>query len=167
MRSATHVAAAACSALVLFEPMVSRFGWMNASIGVWALMVGSKAPDWLELRRWWGGKRFSVIPHRTLTHTWWVWVAAMILAPWWLGLSSWVALAWQIFCLSCLLHVAMDAMTPMGVPLLNPFGAKTSLGVPILRTDLGFIAAWGALSWGLWRLGLGGSFLEAMRGFLL
>jgi membrane-bound metal-dependent hydrolase YbcI (DUF457 family) len=37
------------------------------------------------------------------------------------------------FCIAGLLHLAMDILTPMGIPLIKPFGQRTSLS--LYKTD--------------------------------
>lgn len=82
------------------------------------LMFGARMPDWLEHPL--SGPDHRWVAHRTLTH----W------APLWLGLAwaSHVWLrglpAWAVYGIAggCLLHILCDATTPMGVPLLLPFG---------------------------------------------
>lgn len=60
----------------------------------------------------------SVIPHRTLTHWlsfWMLALVALITQP----MSPGVFL-FQGFSLGCVLHILLDAMTPMGVPVFWP-----------------------------------------------
>jgi len=103
--------------------------------------LASKAPDWLEIARWDSGRRSSVLPHRTITHTWWVWVLAWI-AAWYLLEQHHLPFSFfSGFCAGALWHILADAMTPMGVPVLNPFGRRWRMRVPLLRTDTGFSAA--------------------------
>jgi len=45
------------------------------------------------------------------------------------------------FCGGALWHILADAMTPMGVPVFNPFGRRRRLRVPLVGTDVGFAAA--------------------------
>lgn len=84
---------------------------------------GASAPDWMEISGWtFWGKRISLIPHRTVTH----WLLGWLLATAW---ALWSALndgslEWCMalgFCLSATIHVLMDAPSPMGVPIVNPF----------------------------------------------
>lgn len=97
-------------------------------------VLGGRAPDKLEIAKWWLDKRYSLIPHRTLTH-WW---------PLWVGLLVWSivliqdsygftdkAISWGLlgFALSGVLHLVFDVMTPTGIPLVSPFGDRFSLKV--------------------------------------
>lgn len=101
-------------------------------------LAGARAPDWLEVAVWtWSGQRMSAIPHRTLTHWLWAWLAllggAVVYAC--LAHSSIRELAAIVvigFTSTGLLHILLDAMTPSGVPLGNPFGPHKSL--PLYRT---------------------------------
>lgn len=101
-------------------------------------IAGARAPDWLEIAGYNKRKeqRWSVIPHRTITHWPWLWAPITGLAT--LLLLGDVAdtrplIAIIGFAASCLLHIGMDYLTPAGVPLgLNPFGKHAS--ARIMRT---------------------------------
>lgn len=69
-----------------------------------ALVLGSAAPDLVEMATPW-------IPHRRVAH------AAVLMIPMFLVQEP--TLTW--FALGCMLHLVLDALTPMGVPLI-PFG---------------------------------------------
>lgn len=81
-------------------------------------VAGSSAPDWLEIKCWLAGHRYSLIPHRTCTH--WLLGWCMLTALAWM--PSVEPLMWFVrgFTASCLVHVSMDFCTPMGVPVLLP-----------------------------------------------
>lgn len=93
--------------------------------------AGADAPDYLELPRFDVlGRRRSLIAHRTWTHYWPFWAAlaafAVITMPWAAGLAL-VAFG---YALAGLLHLGMDILTPMGIPLRwPPVGRRTSLRV--------------------------------------
>lgn len=112
------------------------------AIGV---MLGASGPDFLEFvyawrRDGWGGRgdeRLSLIPHRTLTHSPFLWLAVVLVAARFgptpidvLGVVVAVPITLVIagFAASCLLHIAIDLLSPMGIPLLSPFGSRTSVG---------------------------------------
>ena len=105
----------------------------TAGIFVVGCVLGARAPDWLEIARFnkWSRQRESLIPHRTLTHWLWPWLALLILSVISIrqggqNLSTSIGMAG--FASSGLLHVATDSMTSMGCPLgVNPFGKRTSL----------------------------------------
>jgi len=80
------------------------------------------------------------VPHRTITHTWWVWVLAWIVGWHLLHQYHLVFSLFSGFCAGALFHILADAMTPMGVPVLNPFGRRWRMCVPFLKTDVGFNA---------------------------
>jgi inner membrane protein len=68
------------------------------------------------------GTRYSLIPHRTITHWMMAWIAATIWTMWHAvtdGTFIWCIAAG--FTLSGLTHVLMDARTPMGVPVYHPY----------------------------------------------
>ena len=91
-----------------------------------AAVAGSVAPDLLEVPVFAPGfgtgksKRLSLIPHRTWTHWWPFWVvplAIALVAAWPWPDAAGLALG---FGLGGLLHLAMDLMTPMGLPVTWP-----------------------------------------------
>ncbi|WP_018871491.1 metal-dependent hydrolase [Thioalkalivibrio sp. ALgr3] len=85
--------------------------------------LGSTAPDALEIPRWkeegfwpWSRRRVrqSAVPHRTVTH----WLPAWVLLALVGGFQGWPIL-WG-FALGGLLHVTLDWLTPMGIPVWRP-----------------------------------------------
>ncbi len=99
-------------------------------------VVGGRAPDKLEIARWgrWTNRRYSLIPHRTLTHWWPVWMGLLIYSVLLVSQAddfTQTATSWGLlgFAISGVLHLALDVMTPTGVPILNPFGKKFSFSV--------------------------------------
>ena len=100
------------------------------------MLVGARGPDRLEIpsfnRR--TQTRRSVIPHRTLTHwpLFWVFLSGLCVWTW---SDSQDLLLYVItsvglgFCAAGWLHLAMDIMTPAGIPLLSPFGSRSSLNL--------------------------------------
>lgn len=105
-----------------------------SAVALWAgLAFGARAPDWLEMAWFCFGKRESLIPHRTLTHWPVLWITALAGALWFThGAATRIqgleALALLAFVIAGMLHIAMDALTPMGVPLLTPFGKRYGVG---------------------------------------
>ncbi|TQV63771.1 MAG: hypothetical protein FNT29_06450 [Halothiobacillaceae bacterium] len=108
-------------------PMHDSTTWLALSFLLGALM-GGRAPDWMEFNRAPGGGRRALIPHRTLTH----W------PPLWLGLgllglhlapSAAMDMACTGFVMAALLHLLMDFLTPMGIPLWSPFGKRHAFGL--------------------------------------
>jgi membrane-bound metal-dependent hydrolase YbcI (DUF457 family) len=100
------------------------------------ILLGARGPDRLEVPVFNKGKkvRMSLIPHRTLTH--WPLLWAILT-----GLSLFCMVKTQDtlfiamscvgfgFCIASWLHLAMDIMTPSGIPLYSPFGQKTSFNI--------------------------------------
>lgn len=100
------------------------------------MLLGARGPDRLEIPVFNKRKktRHSLIPHRTLTHWPLLWVILT-------GLSLFCGMYTQNslfaamssvgfgFCVASWLHLAMDIMTPSGIPLCSPFGKKTSLNI--------------------------------------
>ena len=101
---------------------------LEAALWLGAALLGGRAPDWLEVVYGRSAGRRSLIPHRTLTH--WVlgWGILTYLAWTWIppGNEQVVVMG---FLATVWLHLLYDMMTPSGIPLLFPFGQRTSLGI--------------------------------------
>jgi len=80
-------------------------------------MVGAVFPD-IDLR-------IPGLEHRTLTH-WFMPYVAGILAAYFLG-HPWVL----FFCIGALVHILLDSLSLMGVPIWTPFGKRK--GFKIMR----------------------------------
>ncbi len=91
-------------------------------------LLGARAPDWLEIAGYnrMTNHRWSLIPHRTLTH--WPWLLLLVLTVPAVLSGGHGALGATGLTVGCLLHIGLDYLTPMGVPLsINPFGVRSSL----------------------------------------
>lgn len=105
--------------------------------GILALFVilGSKAPDWLEIQKSDGS---TVIPHRTITHWFPIWLGLLFLGfafketqgfdstaissfPHSQYISDAISLAIIGLSVGSLSHILTDLPNPMGVPLLTPW----------------------------------------------
>lgn len=100
------------------------------------IMSGASAPDWLELavhnKRDGRLIRKSLIPHRTLTHWPILWLGAGYWV-WNLNLP-WFAESFALgFVASGLMHIAMDAFSKAGIPLLLPM-ARYRVRIPLYTT---------------------------------
>lgn len=105
------------------------------------MVLGARGPDRLEIpsfnRR--TQTRRSVIPHRTLTHwpLFWAFLTGLCGSAWH---QTQDVLLYPIlsvglgFCAAGWLHLVMDIMTPAGIPLVSPFGSRTSLN--LYRTSM-------------------------------
>lgn len=100
------------------------------------ILLGARGPDRLEIPSLNKSTkvRCSVIPHRTLTHWPPLWV--LITAACWTVLaetqdilSYTIASVGIGFCAAGWLHLVMDFMTPAGIPLIWPFGSRSSLNL--------------------------------------
>lgn len=107
---------------------------MEAALVAAGALFGARAPDWTEIARWENGRRYSLIPHRGPTHWPGVWIIGLVLAILYLP-SPYVDIA-KGFCASALLHLFMDVMTPMGIPLWNPF-TKKRFSLKMYKTGVG------------------------------
>lgn len=93
-------------------------------------VLGGRAPDRLEITRWKNGRcEAALIPHRTLTHSPWIWIGLLVAATALTTRAGYEIGAWWLagFASSALLHVLLDRGSSMGIPLGNPFGKRTSL----------------------------------------
>jgi membrane-bound metal-dependent hydrolase YbcI (DUF457 family) len=111
-----------------------------AVVPILSSWIGGTAPDWLEISR---AKlssdgvhyeRRSVIPHRTITHWWPLWVFPLIYISWSIfgtiktignvhyNLSIAVTLLALGFFVGGITHLLMDVPNPMGIPLKCPLG---------------------------------------------
>ena len=101
---------------------------------------GGSAPDWLEIahaefsgsRQKW--VRVSVIPHRTITHWWPLWLALALLVAVWpvhlpairffashpLEIGDVLRMALAGFTAGGVMHLLMDVPNPTGIPILTP-----------------------------------------------
>lgn len=100
-----------------------------------ATTLAAQVPDRAELVLGFGpnGQRWSVIPHRTLSHSPYPYLVLLVIGL----LLPPVATPIGVVALGnvvagvgagALIHLALDVLSPSGVPLLNPFGRRTSLG---------------------------------------
>jgi membrane-bound metal-dependent hydrolase YbcI (DUF457 family) len=107
-----------------------------ATLVALGILLGARGPDRLEIpslnKR--TKVRRSVIPHRTLTHWPPLWVI-MTAACWSVLDETQDILLYTVasvgigFCAASWLHLIMDIMTPSGIPLISPFGSRTSLNL--------------------------------------
>ena len=105
----------------------------NAPVIAGAAIIGALLPDAAEgVVGWWGEARLSIIPHRTITHWLYMYVALLFAA------HRLPVLPREIItglCAGALLHIGLDSFSPMGIPLGNPFGERTAIaGGTLYRT---------------------------------
>jgi membrane-bound metal-dependent hydrolase YbcI (DUF457 family) len=98
-----------------------------ALLGLTAAVAGT-LPDAIEVVTGFGpnGERRSLIPHRTLTHSPYPYIALVIF-----GLRLPNVIVGHIIAgigMAALVHLAVDLLSPSGVPLANPFGTRSSFG---------------------------------------
>jgi inner membrane protein len=107
---------------IIYLGMPNGIGWLIGCI------FGASAPDYLEFHYGEGprGHR-TLFVHRTWTHQPFFWVAAIAAylhyefrhTAYHYGVLGWLY--------SALLHLCMDFLTPMGIPLGFPWSKRTSL----------------------------------------
>jgi inner membrane protein len=110
-------------------------------LGIATALAGG-LPDALEGVVGFGpaGERRSLVPHRTLTHSPWGWLALLavgLLLPAAATPLGPVAIGKAVAggALGALVHLALDLCSPTGIPIGNPFGRRVSFGP--YRTALG------------------------------
>jgi len=119
----TLLATAIGGALVLTGRDLALLGVVTAAAG--------RLPDSIEIVTGFGpnGERHSILPHRTLSHSPYPYLALLLVGLWCprfgpLPLGHLIAGVG----LGGIVHLAVDLLSPSGVPLGNPFGRRTSLG---------------------------------------
>jgi inner membrane protein len=118
-----HFLTAAALAYALYERSASP----PIALGT---LLGSSFPDVGELVRFRGRRRSSLIPHRTLTHWIPLYIVVIVAMPLVLpGLPRQIVDFVSGMCMASILHIALDMLSPAGIPILNPFGARVSLGL--------------------------------------
>lgn len=139
-----HNVTAAALGFAVSVPLLMNGKSLEAALCFAGAMQGARAPDWIEISKWVNGKRYSLIPHRGVTHWPGSWIAGafasvfIIPEPW--------SLAFVMFFASALLHLLYDVMTPSGIPILHPFARNTSLFV-YRASSFGPEVAWSLYSW--------------------
>jgi membrane-bound metal-dependent hydrolase YbcI (DUF457 family) len=98
-----------------------------ALLGTTAALAGT-LPDAIEIVTGFGpnGERHSIIPHRTLSHSPYPYIALLIVALRFPNVIVGHLVAG--LCMAALVHLAIDLLSPAGVPLANPFGRRSSIG---------------------------------------
>ena len=138
-----------------------------------AAVMGSLCPDWLDVTASFGNRdRWSKI-HRTWSHNQSYWAVALV----GLVFAQDLMPGWGFECLTffwagAALHIVLDCLTPMGIPVI-PLDNKTRFSVGIIKTNsildilLGLLLLMGAIGWRLTHGGFPawfGSVLTKMHG---
>lgn len=119
MTSRGHIGVGAALGAALGTPIISNGQVMLTCLVIAASLAGARAPDAMEIYKWRHGKRYSLIPHRTITH-WpiaWLIGGSILIAATPSGFRS-VSIA---FIISALIHLLLDYATPSGIPFWQPF----------------------------------------------
>lgn len=109
-----------------YTESLGAIGWLATVFSI----LGSTAPDWLELRR--NGN--TLIPHRTITHWLPVWICLFILSAYSVNPQVFSLFSFLEdytfnevtrdcllgFSIGGLLHLLFDLPNPMGIPILTP-----------------------------------------------
>lgn len=122
-----HKFTAAALALGWGLPLYHQALYLEAAMTAAGVMLGARAPDWAEVARWVNDRRYSLIPHRGPTHWPGIWLIGLLLCLHYL--ESPLRDAAAGFFSAALLHLALDVMTPTGIPILHPFDKKRAIRV--------------------------------------
>lgn len=123
-------------AFIIAQPSL----YLSSSPGITLLslgiILGARGPDRLEVPvfNFRTKVRRSLIPHRTLTHWPGFWIFFTLISyVLFLTIENTVFQVFACvilgFCISSWLHLLMDIMTPTGIPIITPFGKRTSLNL--------------------------------------
>jgi inner membrane protein len=112
-------ALAAIGLITLIDPIFS-----NPLLTGFVAFFGATAPDWLEIPLGWNGRqRLSVLPHRTWTHWWPLWLLGTAYGLGWITRTPHPL--WLAFCIGGWWHLVLDAPNPMGLPVWTPYQRKS------------------------------------------
>lgn len=125
VRSATHKLSGVIAAAGFYW-LASVIDFPTAPHMAVGVILGSTAPDWLEIPSWQkDGARKSVIPHRSITHWVAMWSFLLSLAALWPSQHV-IKYILAGFAFGGLMHCLLDGCTPMGVPTVLPWRRKKS-----------------------------------------
>lgn len=111
---------------LFFFPIAMDFG-LNAAFISLGIMLGAKAPDYLEIRT----KNGTMIKHRTITHYLPLWISLLLCTAGSLSIGPldfltsktnaepWV---WELllgYSIGGLIHLLLDIPNPMGIPVFT------------------------------------------------
>ncbi|MDY0037449.1 MAG: hypothetical protein RBS05_16185 [Zoogloea oleivorans] len=113
---ATGWAAAVIAAAVVAQAGVHGPYYVWIVLSFVAGLLGSTAPDWLEVA-WWSRSHRLWIAHRTLTHWGVAWLGLLVYSHEQLGVHPAAALIFG-FATGGLMHLLADWPNPLGVPWL-------------------------------------------------
>lgn len=104
---------------IIAAALVSKTGGagphqLGSVLALAAAVLGSTAPDWLEVA-WWSRARRLWITHRTLTHWGVGWIALCVISYRLLGVYPSAAVTFGFAC-GGLMHLFADWPNPLGVP---------------------------------------------------
>lgn len=96
----------------------SVLGYDYLSIAL--VTAGSIMPDVFDRAASFKTDALFNLVHRKMSHWWLIYVVALVITK--MQLLPWDNVNYYVFCLSLgsILHIICDAMTEMGVPVLNP-----------------------------------------------
>ena len=120
MKIKTHFLVSAAVGFVLF-PSLTTFAFCVA---------GGAFPDLVDGILSLGSRDLFWKVHRTVSH-WLLWPVVFWLAAFTLTMSGWGLSSPQgmvnAFCLGLAIHLGLDILTPMGVPVAHPLGGRKSM----------------------------------------
>lgn len=96
-----------------------------------AFAISAGLPDTLEFAQFDpSGRRSSILPHRTITHWWPLWGSLFLVAYFLHSNGSYLLFLLKYALMgvsaSAFLHLACDAITVSGIPILHPFSCQSA-----------------------------------------
>lgn len=102
-------------------------------VGIGAVTVGAILPDMADVVLAGRNRELWEKIHRTVSHWWVLWVAlAFVTFSVNLG-GYYINYIAFCLCIGAIIHLACDLLTPMGLPILNPF-KQGGLSLNFIRT---------------------------------
>lgn len=124
----TFVGLVTSIAVYKFSKDLGLTGYIAAILSI----IGSTAPDWMEIRVKSGEGCRTLIKHRTITHWLPIWIGLFIFSYFYITkeynfnfyINEYIIEALLGFSIGGLLHLLTDLPNPQGIPILTPFSSN-------------------------------------------
>ncbi len=147
MHRLSHLIFGGALTVVAGALLLPKVGEGTVVVASLASLVGTTAPDTLEVRYWRGNASVTLLPHRTITHYPPLWLALFVAGVWlaW-NISAPAGIALTGFSFGAFTHLLADMMTPMGIPIWHPYKHRKSLRIITSRWRNALVIAVACLS---------------------